>query len=227
MALARVFLALWLIVFVAGPAVAQSKAKPGPPKITPKATESRLSKEGLDFFEKRIRPILVKNCYKCHSGDPKKAKGSFVLDTHAGLMKGGDSGAVIEPGHPEKSLLIEAVKYEGLEMPPDGQLPDEVVEDFEKCVQLGAPDPRVGKAHDIRVVRTNSLLVPSKHRTTFEGTRRLRVFSKASGRSSRRWSVTKAAYSAELIRSRFDDTEFVVLLHGRHVPQHRGIATIV
>src|SRR5262249_12734312 len=104
------------------------------------------SKEGVDFFEKKIRPVLIKNCYKCHSGDAAKAKANFVLDTHAGLMKGGESGAVIEPGHPEKSLLIEAVKYEGLEMPPDGQLPDEVVEDFEKWVQMGAPDPRVGKA---------------------------------------------------------------------------------
>jgi hypothetical protein len=135
-----------LIAQLNATAAAQPKITPGPPKIAPKSTEPRPSKEGVDFFEKKIRPVLVKNCYKCHSGDPAKAKGHFVLDTHAGLIKGGDSGEVISPGHPDKSLLIEAVKYEGLEMPPDGQLPDEEVEDLEKWVQMGAPDPRVGKA---------------------------------------------------------------------------------
>src|SRR5690348_3182296 len=115
-----------MTAFLTATAVAQPKPKSAPPKITPKSTAPRPSKEGVDFFEKKVRPILVKNCYKCHSGDPAKAKAHFVLDTHAGLVKGGDSGEVISPGHPEKSLLIEAVKYEGLEMPPDEQLPDEV-----------------------------------------------------------------------------------------------------
>lgn len=129
-----------------GAAGAQSKAMPGRPKVVPVTAEPRPSKEGIDFFEKKIRPALVHNCYKCHSGDVAKAKGHLVLDTHDGLRKGGDTGEVISPGHLEKSLLIEAIKYEGLEMPPDGQLPDEVIEDFEKWVEMGAPDPRVGKA---------------------------------------------------------------------------------
>lgn len=131
---------------ILGTAAAQPKGMPGRPKITPLAAEPRPTKEGIDFFEKRIRPALVHNCYKCHSGDVVKAKGHFVLDTHDGLRKGGDTGEVISPRHPEKSLLIEAIKYEGLEMPPEGQLPDEVIEDFEKWVEMGAPDPRIGKA---------------------------------------------------------------------------------
>ena len=90
--------------------------------------------------------MLVHNCYECHSGDPAKAKGHLVLDTRDGLRKGGDSGAVVVAGHADNSLLIEAIRYEGLEMPPKGQLPDEVIEDFVRWVEMGAPDPRVGKA---------------------------------------------------------------------------------
>jgi hypothetical protein len=125
---------------------AQPKAVPGRAKMAAGLAEPRPSKEGVEFFEKKIRPVLVHSCYKCHSGDVAKAKGHFVLDTHDGLRKGGETGEVISPKHPEKSLLIEAIKYEGLEMPPDEQLPDEVIEDFEKWVEMGAPDPRIGKA---------------------------------------------------------------------------------
>src|SRR5207237_2064381 len=84
------FLVCWLAAGVAG---AQPVIKPGP--------ASKPSKEGIDFFEKKIRPVLVHNCYKCHSGDVEKAKVHFVLDTHDGLRKGGDSGEAIAPNHPE------------------------------------------------------------------------------------------------------------------------------
>ncbi|HVW02950.1 MAG TPA: DUF1553 domain-containing protein [Planctomycetaceae bacterium] len=147
MALVRGTLCGLLLMLVAGgTAAAQPKTKPAPPKITPKTLEPRLSKEGIDFFEKKIRPVLVHNCYKCHAGDPQKAKGHFVLDTRDGLRKGGESGEVISPGHADKSLLIEAIKYEGLEMPPDEQLPEDVIADFETWIEMGAPDPRMGKA---------------------------------------------------------------------------------
>ena len=117
-----------------------------PAQAAPKPSEPRPSKEGLDFFEKKIRPVLAHNCYECHSGDPAKAKGHLVLDTHDGPRKGGESGAALEPGHADSSLLIEAIRYEGLEMPPRGKLPDEVIEDFVQWIAMGAPDPRVGKA---------------------------------------------------------------------------------
>jgi hypothetical protein len=117
-----------------------------PCQAAPKTSDPRPSKEGLDFFEKKIRPVLVHNCYECHSGNVAKAKAHLVLDTHDGLHKGGDSGAVVAPGHADNSLLIEAIRYEGLEMPPKGKLSDEVIEDFARWVDMGAPDPRVGKA---------------------------------------------------------------------------------
>jgi hypothetical protein len=118
----------------------------GTATAAPKPREQRPTKQGADFFEKQIRPILVSSCYECHSGDPKNAKGNFVLDTREGLRKGGKSGAVIDPGHPDHSLLIEAVRYESLEMPPKEKLPDEVIEKLVRWVEMGAPDPRRGKA---------------------------------------------------------------------------------
>jgi len=98
---------------------------------------------GLEFFEKRIRPVLVERCYECHSVS-KKTKGGLTLDTREATLRGGDSGAVIVPGDPEKSLLIEAVRYKNrdLQMPPKGALSAEQVRDLEAWVKMGAPDPR-------------------------------------------------------------------------------------
>src|SRR5579864_8389177 len=112
--------------------------------------KTQLTRAGAEFFEKQIRPILVHNCYECHSGDVKKAKGGFVLDTRDGLRKGGKSGAVINPGHPDQSLLIEAVRYESLEMPPKEKLADEAIEKLVHWVEMGAPDPRAAKTGKLR-----------------------------------------------------------------------------
>jgi len=100
----------------------------------------------LKFFETRIRPVLVEHCYECHSVGAKEVKGSLVVDTAAGLLKGGDSGASLVPGKPSESLLLEALRYESIEMPPAGRLPENVIADFEKWIEMGAPDPRGGDA---------------------------------------------------------------------------------
>jgi hypothetical protein len=105
--------------------------------------------EQLEFFEKRIRPVLVESCYKCHSVESGKSKGSLLLDSKAGMLKGGDSGPAVVPGDPEKSLLIKAIRYadEELAMPPKkdgGKLAPEKIADFEAWVKMGAPDPRTG-----------------------------------------------------------------------------------
>ena len=99
-----------------------------------------------EFFTKRIEPLLKKHCYECHSHAAKKAKGGLVLDSRSGWETGGESGPAIDPGKPEDSLLISAVKYEGLEMPPSGRLPAELVEQLQKWVKDGAFDPRVTKS---------------------------------------------------------------------------------
>src|SRR5205807_1342090 len=72
-----------------------------------------------DFFESRVRPVLVQHCFQCHSTTAEKIKGGLLLDTREGMLKGGDSGPAIVPGHPEKSRLIEAVRYAN----PDTQMP--------------------------------------------------------------------------------------------------------
>jgi len=104
------------------------------------------SREGVEFFEAHIRPVLVEKCYSCHSADAKVLKGGLRLDTAERMRAGGESGAVIVPNKPAESALIAALKYEGNEMPPDGKLPDNVIHDFEKWISLGAPDPRTDAA---------------------------------------------------------------------------------
>jgi hypothetical protein len=98
------------------------------------------------FFEKQVRPLLIKHCYQCHSSEAKIIKGGLRLDSRGGWMKGGDTGPAIVPGAPDKSLLIEAIRYQSLEMPPKGKLPDAEIVVLEKWVRMGAPDPRTDPA---------------------------------------------------------------------------------
>jgi len=100
---------------------------------------------GTEFFEKRIRPLLVDRCYQCHSANAKKLKGGLRLDTREGWNTGGDNGAAIVPGKPEESLLIKSVRRvdKDLSMPPKEALSDTEVADLEAWVKMGAPDPRV------------------------------------------------------------------------------------
>lgn len=101
---------------------------------------------GVDFFEKKIRPILVERCYECHSVD-KKVKGGLLLDTAEGWKKGGDTGPAIIPGDLEKSLVIKAVQYHDtdFQMPPKNKLPQAEIAALEQWVKMGAPDPRTHK----------------------------------------------------------------------------------
>jgi len=99
--------------------------------------------KGVEFFEKKIRPVLVENCYKCHSAQSGKSKGSLTLDTREAVLKGGANGPAVVPGNPAKSLLLTALHQQGeLKMPPKAKLPDAVLADFRRWIELGAPDPR-------------------------------------------------------------------------------------
>ncbi len=103
-----------------------------------------LPREHVDFFEARIRPVLVEHCYECHnSGD--KAEGSLVLDHREGLLRGGDRGPAMVLGDVDKSLLLQAMRHQSsnLRMPQGGpKLKAEVLADFARWIRLGAPDPR-------------------------------------------------------------------------------------
>lgn len=107
-------------------------------------------KAGIQFFEKHIRPVLVAKCYECHSSSSKEPKGNLLLDTREGIRMGGDSGEAVVPGQLADSVLLEAIRWEGLEMPPDEQLPPETIAKFEQWIRMGAQDPRDGKASLIR-----------------------------------------------------------------------------
>src|SRR3954462_6811941 len=96
---------------------------------------------GAQFFESKIRPILVGRCYSCHSASAKKLKAGLHLDSQKGLLKGGESGPALVPGAPEKSRLIEAVEYKNvdLQMPPKEKLGDPQIADLTNWVKMGAP----------------------------------------------------------------------------------------
>ena len=103
----------------------------------------------LEFFERKIRPVLIEHCYRCHSAEAEasgKLRGGLLLDSREGLRQGGDSGPSIVPGAIDESILIEAIRYEYPEMPPEGPLPDSVVADIEEWVRGGAFDPRTAEA---------------------------------------------------------------------------------
>jgi hypothetical protein len=107
------------------------------------------AEDGIDFFEKRIRPVLAEHCYDCHG--EQKRKGGLRLDSREAMRQGGDSGPALAPGKPDESLLLAAVRYadKDLQMPPpkDGaprQLPAQAIADLEAWIRMGAPDPRDG-----------------------------------------------------------------------------------
>jgi len=105
-------------------------------------TTRGLGDEGIEFFEAKIRPVLVGACYECHAAEAKQVHGGLLVDHKGGLLRGGDSGPSVVPGDVDESLLIGALRHETFEMPPKGKLPDEVINDFIQWIEMGAPDPR-------------------------------------------------------------------------------------
>ena len=99
--------------------------------------------EQLEFFEKKIRPVLVEHCYECHAAGAKILQAGLRVDHRAGLLKGGDSGASIVPNEPERSMILKVLRYEDGQMPPKGRLADSIIADFQAWIAMGAPDPRV------------------------------------------------------------------------------------
>lgn len=105
--------------------------------------------EEAAFFEQKIRPLLVTHCYECHSEKAvttKKLKAGLKVDSRDGLRVGGDSGPAVVPGNLKQSLLISAIRHEDWQMPPKGKLSQSVIADFEKWIEIGAPDPRESKS---------------------------------------------------------------------------------
>lgn len=133
---------IWIVVFchlaLTALATLGHAADPEPASLDPGA---------VDFFEKKIRPVLIEQCYECHSAQAKadgKLKGGLLLDSRQAAQTGGDSGPSVVPRKLDESLLIEAIRYgeDSYQMPPAGKLSDTVIADFEKWISMGAADPR-------------------------------------------------------------------------------------
>ncbi len=122
------------MVFVSHAAMENALASGPPPK--PDA-------EKIEFFEKKIRPVLAENCYSCHSRSAKELEGGLRLDSPAGMLKGGDSGPAVVPGKPDASTLLKAMRYgaDFVQMPPKGKLPPAVIADFQQWIAGGAAEP--------------------------------------------------------------------------------------
>jgi mono/diheme cytochrome c family protein len=116
-----------LVLLAPLPALAQEKATP----------------EQLEFFEAKVRPVLVQHCFECHSAKAKKLKGGLLLDSRAGMLAGGDLGPALVPGEPDKTRFLEAISHKNLKlkMPQKYKLPDAVIADLTAWVKMGTPWP--------------------------------------------------------------------------------------
>ncbi|MGV3720911.1 MAG: c-type cytochrome domain-containing protein, partial [Actinomycetota bacterium] len=114
--------------------LASQPALPSEPVARPAAPADAA---GVRFFEMKIRPLLAARCYACHG--PQKQTSGLRLDSRDSLLKGGESGAAVVPGHPEKSLLVEIVHPTTGRMPPTGKLKPTEVSALTEWVKLGAP----------------------------------------------------------------------------------------
>ncbi|QDU82063.1 Planctomycete cytochrome C [Polystyrenella longa] len=122
------------LAFLPGVATAVRAESAETPELTPE-----FSQEQIAFFETSVRPLLKSECYQCHSA--RKQEGSLRLDARSLILEGGESGAAVEPGDPDSSLLIGAVRRESFEMPPKKKLPEDQVAILTKWVEMGAPWP--------------------------------------------------------------------------------------
>src|SRR5262245_26419026 len=96
--------------------------------------------EQVKFFEEKVRPILAANCYKCHGSEQQK--GQLRLDLRELALAGGENGPVIVPGQPDKSVLVEAIKWESYEMPHSGKLNETQIATLTEWIRRGAPMPK-------------------------------------------------------------------------------------
>lgn len=100
------------------------------------------NREDVEFFERRIRPVLVEQCFQCHGST--RPKGGLRLDHRQAILQGGDSGPALIPGDAKESLLMKAIRHDddpGYKMPPKKKLSDEQIKDFGRWIARGAPWP--------------------------------------------------------------------------------------
>ena len=139
---------------------------------------SRADGSDTEFFEKKIRPVLVESCYECHSSRAKVLKGELRLDSAEAVRAGGETGPVVAPGSPEKSRLIDAIRYQNadLQMPPKERLAASKIDDLTEWVKRGARGRRQAPASQRRIqptaqLRSRNSICQSGSRRTGPGNR--------------------------------------------------------
>jgi len=117
--------------------------------VSLQATDAPITAQQTIFFEENIRPMLVRHCYACHGSE--KQESGLRVDSIAALLTGGDSGPAINLGKPDESLLIKAIEYNGLEMPPSMTLSKQIVDDIRHWISDGAkwPTTKLDPARDL------------------------------------------------------------------------------
>lgn len=126
----------WVQVGLVGPRMM------GMASLLAMASLGHCADERIAFFETHIRPVLVERCYECHSSAANKSQGELLLDSRTAMLEGGTSGPALIPNDPNNSLIMEALRYQSLEMPPSGKLDDSLIAKFDQWIRMGAPDPR-------------------------------------------------------------------------------------
>ncbi|MEO2048243.1 MAG: PSD1 and planctomycete cytochrome C domain-containing protein [Pirellulales bacterium] len=111
---------------------------------------AQLTDEEVQFFETKIRPVLVKECYGCHSNQAGNVRGGLRLDTKELTHIGGSSGPAVVPGSLDDSWLYNAITHQDFVMPPKRSLSQDIIDDFRTWIEMGAPDPRVNTIAQIR-----------------------------------------------------------------------------
>ncbi len=149
------------------------------------AIASAQTLEEIDFFEMRVRPVLAENCFACHSGQAQQPMSGLRVDTRDALLQGGDRGPAVVPGQPSESRLIQAVRRQGLMMPPGGKLADHQVADLEHWISLGAPWPPAPEAAPAGAVPDAATRVElARSATATNGHWAFQPFEAAGGRGS-------------------------------------------
>lgn len=134
--------------------------------------DDELTAEQTRFFETKIRPVLVRECYSCHSSEVGQVRGGLWLDTIEGSRTGGDSGPAVVPGKLDESLLWNAINHVDYVMPPRRKLSEEILADFKTWIEMGAPDPRITAKSEVRPGITEDDIVKGRQFWSFKAPER-------------------------------------------------------
>jgi hypothetical protein len=126
------------------------------------------SVEQIQFFESKIRPVLVEHCYRCHSTESGTVRGGLGVDHREALFSGGASGPAVVPGNLAESTLWNAINYVDYEMPPNRKLPSSVIADFKTWIEMGAPDPRVNEGVVVHSKVTPEIIAEGRKHWSFQ-----------------------------------------------------------